>query len=119
MGTVNITDINDYLATLLGAVTGIVRHYSYDELPESHNEMPAVEVYPDSGDCEMYAFKAGVYRNAMVFFADFYVTIRSNLPDDIGDVVPYIDRATTALEGDRDLGGNVKGLGWTWSPRAR
>lgn len=115
MATVNITDVCDDLTTLFGAMTGIVRSYSYDELPEAHNELPAVEVYPNNGEATPHAFQGGVYRNSMVIFADVYASKRSNLPDDVGAAVPYIDRGITALEGDNDLGDTVKGMVWAWT----
>jgi len=113
MATVNFTDVCDSLVTLL-TVTGIKRAYSYNEIPEAHNEYPAVEVYPDSGDERRHTFIGGVYLSHVVYFCDFYIDKRSNLAQDMANTIPYIDLAIAALEGDADLSDSVKDMWWDW-----
>jgi hypothetical protein len=117
---ITIHAINDAIATTLSAATGLVATRTFDQLKEGVNDNAILEVYFQRGTCDA---KGGWDRASfpgaapsfntmriveLVFYADLYAHIRSDLGENMADVVRLTDAVWDTLEAQR--AGNLYAL---------
>ena len=111
----------------LSAAIGVQSSTSFDGLTEgiAPFDCPRLEVYPESGSCDLStrtdrtAFNAGVQQSLIVVHADLYARQRSQLGEDMGAVVPLVDSIIDVLQAQEkppffDVAG-IKAFSWRWS----
>jgi hypothetical protein len=103
----------DALAAWLRGAVSAMRWYSYNELPEAHNETPAGDVFPDEGNEGRLTFQDGARRAELTVLVDLYIKERANLSEDMAMAVGWIDRVNTALRGF-NASGRALDVSWSW-----
>jgi len=109
MATVTIGQICNAVATTLSATIGLVRTQSYNQLTEGMNDLPTLQVYPDSwetsmgSDTDRIAFVdpltgiPGHRYTEVVLFLDLYARQRSQLDEDWGAAINMADALDNQL----------------------
>lgn len=101
---ITIAQMCDAIETTLGAATGIARSQSHDELTEGIQDMPLLQVYPDTlrgnatGETDRSSFRAGVRQTELVILADLYARQRSHMGEDMKALVDGTDAIVTVIE---------------------
>jgi len=122
--TVLVSEICDGIATTLGSATGIVKAQSYDELTEGWEDVPMLQVYPESGEVDVLGdgsqstFRGGSRVTETLIHADVVCRQRSHLDEDMAKVVEMqeavqsvlFDQHTRPYFGD----GGIKGWRSRW-----
>lgn len=131
MTTVNLSTIVDAIAVTLGAAAGVRRTQSYDELTEGVQDMPLLQVYPQSGstsegrenDRITFGNSSGQEHRKRGFYtihADLYARQRSHIGEDMGKLVPMITAIETVLEAQRGPlyfglpDNSIQSFRWRW-----
>ena len=102
--SITIAQITDAVKTTLAADTGLNRAMSYNQLTEGMNDLPALQVYPESvgqdptGNADRTTFQAGRRQSSIIIHADLYARQRSHLGEDMAALVNRWDAAITILE---------------------
>lgn len=99
------------------ALTG-AQVYEYDEIPENHTTVPALEIYVQNGEESRGSFGDTIRNWTYVFHLDLYGSVRSNLPRDLEITTPYVGLINTALREWLDgLAPNdaIKEITWNWT----
>jgi hypothetical protein len=106
-----MTVTNISLAQVLDAVTNTLkvapileRAMSYNELTEGMNDLPALEVYPQSGDqdtataTDRTTFQAKVRQTGLAIAVDYYAQQRKHIGEDMAKLVDGIDQLLNIFE---------------------
>lgn len=123
---ISLAQMADAIESTLDDATGIERSESYDALSESprSGDTPLIQVYPQSGDCDVEnkadrsTFGAKVRQRQYIFHADLYARKRSHLKDDMKKTTEMIEAVEDVLE-TQDFGppfsrDGIKMLHWRW-----
>lgn len=114
----------DAVEAVLGTAAGITRSQTYDELGEGAQDLPMLQVYPQSSDCdvtnagtERTTFGKGVNQKERIIIADLVVTQRKHIAQDMGRLVGMIDAMEAVLNtqwtGKFGLT-DIKAHHWSW-----
>lgn len=101
---VTLAQCCDALDATLGAAASLATHQSYDELTESINEPPLLQVYwesiaPAGTETDRSTYQAGIRHTALVFHADLYAAHRSgNIGQEMKVALPIADEIVAILE---------------------
>lgn len=119
-------DLCNGIEAVLSAAAGMRSSTSYDKLTEGipAADCPRLQVYPESGGCDIRtgtdrtAMQAGVQQAEIVVFADLYARLRSQLNEDMKATVDLIDAIIDKLQEQErppffGVAG-VKSFKWTW-----
>ena len=110
MATVTIHQICDAIETTLGAATSLVRHQTFDDLSEGMQDYPTLQVYPEANlgtdrdqETDRTAFMAATgtvkhRQKEYVIHADLFARQRSNLAEDMAQLVETVDEIEDILE---------------------
>lgn len=115
-----ITDIEvsgQIKQVMAAALTG-AQVYEYDEIPENHTTVPALEIYLQNAEGNRITFKDAIREWRYVFHLDLYGSVRSNLPHDMEITTPYAALIDTALREWLDglaPDAAIKEITWTWT----
>ena len=123
--TVTLASIVDAIEGVLDGATGLTASQTYDEITEGIQDMPMLQVYPEScsgtdiaGVNDRTTFKAGVRQTEYIIHADLYAAQRAHIGQNISTLVDMIDAITTQFETQST--GNLFGLStiksfhWRW-----
>lgn len=123
--SITLAQILDAITTTLSASSTLKRAFSFDELNEGMNDMPALEVYPESGkqdattNTDRTTFKAGVRQTEYLIYADYYARQRSHIGEDMKALVDGIDAMTTIFEAQdtKPYFGlvGIRAFQWSWA----
>ena len=97
MGVLLLSAICDGIKDTLVDGVNIARGQSYNELTESMNDWPTLQVYPDQNAVDAQqgtdraTFQGGIRVKDYVIFADLYARQRSDIAEDMSAVVDAID----------------------------
>jgi len=119
--------ICDAVESVLGAVTGIVRSQSYDELTEGIQDVPLLQVWPASGapvstDSGTHKFTLGkdadfAIQETVTIYADLWARQRSHIGEDMSALVTALDNICAELRKQDcppfDLEG-LQSFQWSW-----
>ncbi len=113
--------------TLSTALPATGRSQSYDELTEGINDIPTLQVYPESGRQDaitgnaQHSFGGNIRVSEIIIHADYYASQRRHLSEDMKRMVDGIDLITNVLEAQKNTGeffglDGIKSFGpWSWS----
>jgi len=123
---ISLAQICDAIESTLDDATDMGRSESYDALSESprSGDTPVLQVYPQSGDCDIEnkadrsTFGAHVRQRQYLFHADLLARKRSHLKDDMKKTTEMIEAMEDILEAQKtgpafSLDG-IKALHWRW-----
>ena len=102
--SVTIASICDAIESTLGAATGITRSQSYDELGESIQDVPLIQVYPEmlrgnaTGETDRSSFRGTIRQTEVVIITDLYARQRSHMGEDMKALVNEIDAIIDVIE---------------------
>lgn len=128
--TVTLAQICDAIETTLSTATGLSVHQSYDELTENIADHATLQVYPESGNTDVWTsndrttHQRGVAVTEFIFHADLYAQQRINIGEDMAALLPLVDAIITRLEAQKTgalFGLTVSGVDvikafkWSWS----
>ena len=120
--------ICDAVESVLGAVTGIVRSESYDELTEGIQDVPLLQVWPASGapvssDSGTHKFTLGgddsdfTIQETITIYADLWAKQRAHIGEDMSKLVGALDNICAELRKQDcdpfDLEG-LQSFQWSW-----
>jgi len=122
---ITLAQLCDAVETTLGAATGLNRSQSFDELTSGMNTKNTLQVYPDSclgtsrGETERHSFNKTRYERRITIFADLYGRQRSQIAEDMGELVPLIDAIMDELDAQTTnifglTTGNNVAFSWSW-----
>lgn len=112
-------------ATTLDVLPRRGRTQSYDELTESVEDLPLLQVYPENGAqdpggaTDRTTFRGGVRQTEFTIHADYYAAARgTSIGEEMGRLVNGIDAITDVLEGQDEkpyfgLVG-IQAFSWRW-----
>jgi len=123
-----LADLCDGIATTLATTPGVTSQASYDEMQEGIAvfDCPYFEVYPDSGNCDpsgntdRTTFNAGTQQTIIVVSVDLFTSMRSELPDDMKDLVTIVDAMIGVLQDQEKPpffgidAKKLKAFSWSW-----
>lgn len=105
---ITLAQVNDALATTLGAATGLAGGagavQSYNQLSDGIADAPTLQVYPQSALDDVASsnnrttFRGGVRQRQYTFHADVYVRERSSIGEDMNAVVTLANALETILD---------------------
>jgi len=120
--------ICDAVTGVLGAVTGIVRSESYDELTEGIQDVPLLQVWPAAG--APVSTGSGTHKltlgqssdftvqETITVYADLFARQRSHIGEDMSALVTALDNIRAELKKQDcppfDLAG-IQSFQWSWS----
>jgi hypothetical protein len=102
--SITIAQICDAIESTLGAATGIKRGQSYDELGESIQDTPLLQVYPETlfgnatGNTDRSSFRGGIRQTEVVIYADLYAQQRRHMGEDMKKLVNGVDAIVTVIQ---------------------
>lgn len=127
--SIMLAQICDAIETTLSAATTLTalagtHSQSYDELTEGVNDLPMLQVYPQSGSqdaagrTDRTTFGGGNRQTEFVIHADYYARERSHIGEDMALLVNGIDAMQTIFEAQDKkpyfaLAG-IQSFRWTW-----
>lgn len=125
MATPTLEQVCDGIAATLGAATGIVRTQSFDELTETYQDLPLLQVYPSEGETDAFsgandrtAFGAGARVSEWTIRADVICRQRSHLDEDMAKCVTMQAAVEAKLleQRGKPLFGvpRIQGFRWRW-----
>ncbi len=119
-----IAQICNAIETTLGAATGLTYAHTYSELREGMQDVPLLQVYPDSarqdpsGSADRTSFQAGVRQTDHVIFCDLYAKQRHEIGEDMAALVPLIDAIIAVLEAQNTKNyfglDRLQAYAWSW-----
>ncbi len=125
MAHVDLGDICDAIADTLATAEGLTRTQSYDELTEGYEDLPLLQVYPQTGGTDVASgtdrttYRGGVRQSDLTFRADVICRPRAFLAEDMAKTSELIDDVETVLEAQntRPFFGlaAIKAFRWTWT----
>jgi hypothetical protein len=108
----------------LSAAASIKNSQSYNQLTEGMNDLPCLQVYPDGANVDaQYAtdrttFQGGCRQTSQTIFVDYYARQRSQLNEDMAQLVTGIDELTDIIESQNHLPlfglVGIKNFHWSW-----
>jgi len=122
--SITLAQICDAIATTLDNATTEPRRESYDELTEGVQDLPTLQVYPESGyqsaasGTDRFTMRGGIRQTEFIIHADYYARQRSQIDEDMKELVNGIDAITDVLEGQDEkpyfgLTG-IQAFSWRW-----
>lgn len=119
--------ICDAVESVLGAVTGIVRSESYDELTEGIQDVPLLQVWPAAGapvstDSGTHKFTLGAdedfgLQETITIYADLWAKQRAHIGEDMSKLVTALDNIRAEIKKQNcdpfDLEG-LQSFQWSW-----
>ena len=119
-----ISEICDGIKDTLFDGVNIVRGQSYDQLTESMNDWPTLQVYPDQNAVDAFqgtdrtTFGGGIRVKDYIIFADLYARQRSDIAEDMNAVVNAIDFLEGIFEQQNTSPyfgvAGIKNFRWAW-----
>lgn len=126
--SITLAQICDAIETTLKAgttSTTIQKSQSYNELTEGVEDLPLLQVYPESGRqdaggrTDRYTFRGGERQTEFIIHADYYARERSHIGEDMALLVDGIDAIQNVMEAqDQKPYFGLDGLqafSWSWS----
>src|SRR3990167_2651467 len=121
---ITLAQILDAITSTLSAATTLSRAQSYDEMADGMNDLPALQVYPEtneqdiSGNADRTTFRAGIRQTEITINADYYARKRSHLSEDMAALVDGMDAMANVFEQQDTkpyfgLDG-IKAFHWSW-----
>ncbi len=109
---ITLAQIVDAIEGTLDNATTVVRSESYDELTEGVQDVPLLQVYPESGEQDIASLtdrttfggsapttSKPVRQTEFIIHADYYARQRSHIGEDMAALVNGIDALQNVLEG--------------------
>lgn len=128
MSSISLAQIcNAVEATLSAALPATGRGQSYDQLTEGINDIPTLQVYPESGRQDattgnaQKSFGGEIRVSEIIIHADYYASQRRHLSEDMKRMVDGIDLITNAIETQKNTNDffgldGIKSIGpWSWN----
>ena len=100
--SITLAQICDAVETTLAPA--ITYTQSYNEIKEGMADQPTLMVYPQSGTSappqatDRTTFQATVRQAEIEIYADLYATVRSEIGEDLGILLPLIDAVIDEIE---------------------
>jgi hypothetical protein len=88
--------------------------HSYDEIPEAHNDLPAIDITWDRGSDNRYAYQQGQRRSEIRILLEVRLEQRADLSMDMKLLTEGADTMREALWESRSLGKQVADLSWEY-----
>lgn len=121
---ITLAQMVDAVKTTLSAAPSLAGSQSYDQLTEGMNDLPMLQVYPEGANIDaQYAtdrttFQGGCRQTSQTIFADYYARHRSQLDEDMAQLVTGIDELTDIIESQNHLPlfglVGIKTFHWSW-----
>lgn len=123
---VTLTQICDGVETTLSAAVGMKTTATFSELTEgvASLDCPLLEIYPQAGSCDpsgntdRTSFQAGTQQTVVTVYLDLYARLRSQLGEDLGEMVTMVDAITDVLQAQERLPffgvAGIKAFSWNW-----
>lgn len=122
--SITLAQICDAITDTLDNAVTVKRGESYDELTEGIQDLPTLQVYPESGiqsagsSTDRFTMRGGIRQTEFVINADYYARQRSHIGEDMEALVDGIDAITDVLEGQDEkpyfgLSG-IMAFSWRW-----
>ena len=124
MATITLAQICNAIKTTLATAAEVDVSQSYNELTEAVVDQKLLQVYPDSGQqdpsgsTDRTTFQAKVRQTSITILVDYYAKQRSNLGEDMAQLVDGIDAITNVFEAQDTkpyfgLDG-IRAFSWSW-----
>lgn len=124
MSTVTLAEIVDAVETTLSAAVGLTRSQTYDEITPSINDFPLLQVYPESGRCDVggdsdrSTMRAGMRQYEFVVHADLFAGEVQPFGERLHTLVDMIDAMMDVLEAQTTTHfglAAIRGMHWSWT----
>lgn len=125
--SITLAQICDAIESTLDNATTLKRSQSYDELTEGIQDLPLLQVYPESGfqsaasSTDRHTFGGSGTpgrQTEFVIHADYYARQRAHIGEDMADLVDGIDAMQAVFEGQnqKDYFGlaGIQAFSWRW-----
>ncbi len=125
MATITLAQLLDAVKDTLETATGLNTAQSYDQLTESLNDFPVLQITPEAetvgggGDTDQVTFGPDPARHhEYTIHADLYAGPRAHIGQDISTLVGMIDAIRVVLLSEATIIFGLSGIDyrdWSWS----